>query len=193
MKKYIAVIAGLTVVIWAFGANLDISATKGPLSPSLSLLLPSFSIPSLKVPNLGNAPAGAAAWNVWEEYLEAARDHDLARVKALSHKISPTCADPALEAECFTLMDSVYFFASGLTAAEFRHVEADARQIIMYTDGPEVKLFYFTRDQNGSPLVLGLRFCDDTNAPEGGTCADLNVDTGDDDTDGWWNSIESFF
>lgn len=89
-------------------------------------------------------------------------------------------------------MDSVYRFGQELSADEFNYIEADSRQIIMYTDGPERKILYFTQNPDGIK-VLGLRFCSEDEENPELTCADLNVDTRDDDGDGWWNSTESLF
>lgn len=132
------------------------------------------------------------AWQVFRNYLEFARMHDLAGIRSLSHQISATCDDVSREEECFALMDSVYAIASPLEAAEFRHILADRWQIIMFTDPPVVAILYFTRDERGTPKVLGMRFCvedEDSRSP----CVETDPGKRDTDGNGWWDSIESLF
>ena len=156
---------------------------------------------SSEIPNIINSFTSTAdtdtnletdeAWQVFENYLEFARAHNLDGVKSLSYQISATCQDLAREAECLTLMDSVYAFGNALKKEDFSHVNYDNRQVILFTDAPNVAILYFTRDEKGVLKILGLRFCfEDENAP--GSCA-RNVARDDTDGDGWWDSTESLF
>jgi hypothetical protein len=193
MKKYLALTVALVVVGWAMWQYLPaIQAPRGLNATSSAPLLPSFTVPSFKLPALESAPLKALAWNTWGNYRAAAKAHDLEKLKGLSHQLSPACADALRESECFNLMDSVYALTSDFKLEDFQYIEADAKQIIMYTDGPDRKILYFTREGNALK-VLGVRFCMEDDEDPGLTCADLNADTRDDDADGWWNSTESLF
>jgi hypothetical protein len=193
MKKYLALIVALAVVGWAMWKYLPaVSAPSGLNATSSAPLLPSFTVPSFKLPALESAPLKALAWDAWEKYLAAAKAHDLEKLKGLSHQLSPACADALRKEECFALMDSVSGLTGDFKLEDFQYIEADAKQIIMYTNGPDRKILYFTRE--GDALkILGVRFCSEDEEDPGLTCADLNADTRDDDGDSWWNSTESLF
>jgi len=137
-------------------------------------------------------PTKREAWTTFEQYLEFAKTHDMAGIRSLSHQISETCRDISREAECFVLMDSVYNIAGGFKLSDFKHIQADERQIIMYTDGPTVVILFFTRDQSGTPKVLGMRLCleDKTSL---GSCVENDPDKRDLDHNGWWDSVETLF
>ncbi|MDO8424161.1 MAG: hypothetical protein Q7S54_00940 [bacterium] len=190
----VATTAALVVTGLAFFGDFNLEGARDGILPDISLGLPSFSVPSWQAPSLDSLSAGALAWATWENYLEKARNHDLAGIRALSYQISPTCNNPAQEEACFELMDSIYNFGEMLKQGDFKYIEADTKQIVMYTDGPEVGILYFTRDgKSGAPKVLGLRFCFENEPDPKESCADENVNTKDDDRDGWWNSVESLF
>lgn len=147
---------------------------------------------------LGNlvseSPSNASneAWTTLQNYLEFARTRNLPGIRSLSHQVSATCNDPSREKECFALMDSVYAFASQLKLSEFKHIQMDERQIIMFTDGPTVAILYFTKDIDGTSKVLGLRFClEDETVQE--RCIETGSIRHDEDGDGWWDSVESLF
>lgn len=131
-------------------------------------------------------------WEIFQDYLEFARTHNLAGIRNLSHQISDTCNDPEREAECFTLMDSVYIIGSSLEATDFKHVLEDERQIIMFTNGPAVAMLFFTKDEGGNIKMLGLRFCfeDETTV---GTCLKTGSARQDSNNNGWWDNVESLF
>jgi len=132
------------------------------------------------------------AWTTFENYLEFARTHNLSGIRSLSHQISSACNDSLREEECFALMDNVYTVASRLELSEFKHIQMDKRQIIMFTDGPVVAILYFTRDVNGTPKMLGLRFClEDETKKE--NCVETEPGRRDLDSNGWWDSVESLF
>jgi hypothetical protein len=133
-------------------------------------------------------------WKVFQNYLEFAKNHDLEGVKSLSYQMSATCLDPAKEKECFALMDSVYNIASGFKSEEFPNIEYDERQIIMFSDVEDQMqaVLYFTRTEDGTPKILGLRFC----AVEESTpnkCVETDPQLRDRDNNGWWDSVESLF
>lgn len=133
------------------------------------------------------------AWRVFENYLKFARLHNLAGVKSLSHQISATCNDPLRIEECFALMDNVYGILSPFQQSDFRHIEEDNRQIVMYTDGPVVAILFFTKDLDGALKVLGLRFCLEVEDEGAEPCVEADQIRGDQDGNGWWDSVESLF
>ncbi|MEK7175912.1 MAG: hypothetical protein AAB695_00875, partial [Patescibacteria group bacterium] len=115
-----------------------------------------FFRPDLNFPGLfpDNDPIKTEAWNVFERYLEFAKNHDLTGLKALSHQTSGACADPAQEETCFALMDGIYKIGKTFDRSGFKYKAADARQIIMYTNGPNRTFLYFTIDPESNPKVL---------------------------------------
>lgn len=201
--KNIAVTVALAVVLLAIGGSLYKPSGSAGLSRDATTLLPSFSFPTLNVPTLENTPVGTMAWNTWKQYLEAAKDHDLNKIKSLSHQLSPACQDTAREAECFGLMDSVYAFGSAFKAEDFTKIFSDDRQIIMMTKYAETgeeggqpvqTVLFFTRTPDGTPKVLSLRFCfQDQATAEGGDCVETDPDKRDLDNNGWWDSVEALF
>lgn len=89
-------------------------------------------------------------------------------------------------------MDNVYEILSPFKQSDFKHIEEDERQIIMFTDGPVVAILYFTRDRSGVTKVLGLRFCLE-NETEPGSCVETDPRERDQNNNGWWDSVESLF
>jgi|SRR3989344_206616 len=155
---------------------------------------------SSEVPNIINSFTSTTdtnletdeAWQVFEKYLEFARTHNLEGVKSLSHQISATCSDPLQTEECNALMDSVYAFAKNFRQSDFKYVQGDGRQIIMWTDGPVTAILFFTKDTSGLPKVLGLRFCI-TNESGLDSCIETDPAKRDLDGNGWWDKVESLF
>ncbi|MDP2641903.1 MAG: hypothetical protein Q8P21_01265 [bacterium] len=195
MNKYIAVVAAI-VVVGIFSANSYKApdgfsfSSRNTSVPPLPFSIPSF--PSLKIPMPGPEAEKEAAWSVWQNYLEFARQHDLAGIRNVSHQISATCNDPIRETECFALMDSVYAIGSTLSADALKYVYYDNRQIVMATDGPVVGTLFFTKTNNSYIKVLGLRLCfeDETSVEK---CVKPESIKQDEDSNGWWNSVESLF
>ena len=159
-------------------------------STELASIITSLDISDLSRPWLGEPKH--EAWQVFQNYLEFARTHDLIGIESLSHQISATCFDPSREKECLALMDNVYAIGSSLKASDFTNVQEDKRQIIMFTDGPVVTTLYFTRKENGTLKVLGMRFCfEDETVSD--SCVETNPVKRDQDNNGWWDSVESLF
>ena len=194
IKKQITVLVALLatgIIFFISTQNFEIkrpTANNGSSIPSLS----SFPTLSLKIPRLDDIAVATEAWIIFQNYLEFARTHNFAVFTSLSHQISPACFDPSREKECFALMDSVYSFSSYLEKSNFKYIQADERQIIMYTDAPTVAILYFTKDDTGTIKVLGLRFCFEDESTLG-TCVKTDSIKGDEDGDGWWDSVESLF
>ena len=138
-------------------------------------------------------PPKHEAWQVFENYLEFARTHNLDGIKSLSHQISATCLDETRTEECFALMDNLYNIASTLRQSDFRYIEEDSRQIIMSTDGPVVAILFFTKDLTGTPKVLGLRFCIESGEVGTEPCVEIDPAKRDLDENGWWDKVESLF
>ncbi len=194
-NKQTAVILAIFVVgTILFANNYTFEIGKPAPSRGSSIVLPSFSLPSFKILPANDAAVTAEAWMVFEKYLEFAKNHDLPGLRSLSHQISATCNDPAKENDCFALMDSVYSFAGNLKLSEFKHIQSDERQIIMYTDGPAVAMLYFTRNKNdiNDIKVLGMRFCFEDEQTVG-TCVKTDSIKHDVNGNGWWDSVESLF
>ena len=89
-------------------------------------------------------------------------------------------------------MDNVYNVASGLKLEDFKHIQSDNRQIIIFTDGPVVTTIYFTRDNIKNPKILGISLCleDEENKDK---CVETDSIKQDEDGDGWWDIIEERF
>ena len=154
------------------------------------------------MPLAQSSSVGTLAWDTLEQYLEVAKAHDLPKVKSLSHQLSPTCQDPVREAECFNLMDSVYGFGSTFKESDFTQVFADEKQIVMmteYAENPEVGqqavqiVLFFTRDPDGTPKVLSMRFCFKEPGTAPSNCVETDPKSRDLDNNGWWDSVEALF
>lgn len=200
-KQHIAVAVALVVVGFAFFPSLfqmiedpGNSSTPRPLS----LELPN---PFLSLPDFSNQNVADEAWATFEDYLDAARAHDLARLRSISHQISPACADPARIEECYGLMDSVVFFSEGLKQSDFTNSASDARQTVLSTnymaiegaEAPIKAVLYFTRGSSGEHKMLGLRFCFGDKDNEKDSCVETRESERDRDGNGWWDDVEALF
>lgn len=106
----------------------------------------------------------AKAWGVFEQYVTAAKAHDLAAVTSLSYQISATCKDPKQQTNCFKAMDTVASTTKSFKESDFTTVLFDAKQIILLTPWHEEETdiafgearseIYFTRDSKGVPKIL---------------------------------------
>ena len=187
MTKYIGfIVLILAIVLLAIGSSYK-KVREGRVTNPLSNL----SFPGFEITNPENAITGARAWATWQNYLEFAKNHDLKGIRESSHQISDTCNDPSKETECFAMMDNVYAIGSELESSAFKYIQADEKQIILFTDRPVVTSLYFTRTEDGTPKLLGLRFCSEQ---EGDTpCIETDPEKKDLNDNGWWDSVESFF
>lgn len=190
-KQFIAVITVLAIGGVVLFTNIHRPVINKSIKIELPTITHSISFPSLNVMPIGDSLVVAQAWTTLKYYLEFAHTHNLAGIKSLSYQTSSTCNDTAKESECFALMDNVYELVSVLKLEEFKYVQIDERQIVMYTDGPIITILYFIRDKDDIPKILGLRFCYEyENMPD--SCA-KNITKNDANSDGWWDSIESLF
>lgn len=109
------------------------------------------------------------AWLVLQDYLEAAKNHDIVGIKNLSHQLSSSCQDITSEEnknKCFDLMDNVYQIGITLKESDYINVWSDSKQIILFTDSTKtedentlassVALLYFTVDSKDNPKILGM-------------------------------------
>lgn len=193
MNKWtIAILAIIVLATILFMATRSIEVEELTPARDLSLTIPSLSPPSLDILPNDDARLSSQAWDTFQKYLKFAHEHDLIGIRSLSHQISSTCNDPLKEADCFALMDSVFALANQFTLSDFKNIKADEKQIIMYTEGPNVIILYFTRNEDGTPKVLSMKFCFEDEATKN-SCAETNASTRDSDADGWWDSVESLF
>lgn len=104
------------------------------------------------------------AWAVMQNYLVAAKAHDLKALTAVSYQVSDVCKDPKQQIECFKRMDSAYAMGTQFKQADLKNIISDKKQIILTSDyqlqeeaaGASYSRYiaYFTRDANGTPQVL---------------------------------------
>jgi hypothetical protein len=195
MTKYIAVTAGIVVVLGALLLGSYGNVGQGLLVKDFSLFPLNFTLaPSripLEIPNLNATKEEKAAWDTFEKYLDSARAHDIEGLRTVSYKISSICNDASKQSECFGLMDNVYAIGSEFKQADFRHAAFDDRQLVMYTDYEPMRfILAFVREGESGLKLLGIKWCF---APEEGGVDDcINVDpaTRDADKNGWWDSLE---
>lgn len=200
MKRNIAVVISVIVVLGAllgssYQLNRPDSSSKGLALSPISL------VPSdlkLKIPTLENISVSGQAWSVFQEYLAAAKVHDLNRLRKVSHQISATCNNPAMTVECNALMDGVYFLAKDWRQSDFMKVLFDDRQIVLATEfvkkgdqEPAQIAIFFTRDNTGSPKVLSIQLCAESSTGE--RCFEEDDLKRDADGNGWWDSVEALF
>lgn len=218
IKKYIAIAVALVVVLIALVPQarhwvseniahinvkpLNTATTTGPGS------LSGFSVPVLTFGNIGATPVAIEAWGVFQNYLVAAKSHDIAYLKSLSYQISPACeaalTDKTKTADCEELMDSVVFFTQRFKQSDFVRVAYDDKQIVLATEYIKISdaeelvktVIYFVhlpaQAGDGSPKVLGIRFCVGEEG-ESDECVETSAEKRDSDQDGWWDDVESLF
>jgi hypothetical protein len=110
------------------------------------------------------------AEEVFTLYLNAAKNHDIKKIKELSTKLTSTCLDATKTKECHALMDTAYYFGSDISFENLTNVWGDSNQLILsspfsFASSSDVgtstaawirKIIYFTLDKEGNPKVLYL-------------------------------------
>jgi len=206
------IIVGLAIIAYLlFLLFTNINRSNPPKKYSVgttTVSLPNFSsdtqitIPKL---NLKDSIVGASAWQIFGDYRDAAQNHNLVKIKELSHQLSLTCSDKSKEIECFAIMDGFYESTKDFKITDFTNTIYDDKQIISYTEYKSEGLdeaskerfgrilMYFTRDSSGSPRLLNIRFCstDDLNTPD--DCVEKDPNKRDLDNNGWWDTLENLF
>lgn len=206
MKKSIAVVLAVIVVLGAFVARKEVASffaslprpTGGPGRDLLS----DFNVPVITFTSIKDAPVAMEAWSTFEAYRAAAKAHDLAKVNALSYQLSAECkaalADNTKMESCAELMDSVVFFTQDFKQSDFTRVAYDAKQIVLATDymaipdaeEPIKTVIYFVREP--STKVLGIRFCIG-NESQADECVETSPEKRDSNKNGWWDDVEQLF
>ena len=95
-------------------------------------------------------------------YLEAAKNHDLEKLKNYSFSLSPACLDETRKAECDNLMDSVYGFGSELERSDFKHSKFNDKGGIIYTDYAEegeMRFVLVFMRENSELKISDIRYC----------------------------------
>ena len=162
-----------------------------PATPNLSASIPTLKAPELNITPAKQSSVAKQAWTTWENYIKFAKAHNLAGVRSLAYQMSDTCNDPTKEKECFELMDSVVGFSTFFNKELFTHSAYDDKQIVLWTDGPNIATLYFTRDENGNPKVLALRICQE--GPSAKKCIETDPALRDTNNNGWWDTVETSF
>jgi len=108
------------------------------------------------------------AWLVLQEYLKAAKEHDIEKIKTLSYQIGESCNNYNQTAsstdDCNDRMDTVHYFGNNLKRGNFKNTWSDSKQIILTTDlkreENETAIFlsraiiYFIIDEDGNIKLL---------------------------------------
>ena len=108
------------------------------------------------------------AWLVLEQYLRAAKKHEVETIKQLSYQIGDSCAKYGQTAssteDCDRRMDTVAFFGSTLKKSDFKNMWSDSKQIILTTELERMDnatlaslskaIIYFVVDKNGTIKLL---------------------------------------
>lgn len=158
--------------------------------------LPKFSFPTINLSAIKLSPGSdtlvsTEAWKTFGDYLEYARTGNIDGVRSLSHQVSSVCSDPSRENECLSAMENVYAIAGEFEVSDFKNVTFDDKQILLYTDGPERTILYFTRTDTGAPRVLGIQFCLELEGTD--KCVETDPSLRDTDGNGWWDRVEALF
>lgn len=195
MKNILILVVLALVVI---GAGLFLK--PGKLSTPIASSTPIGFDPSLSIPNLADAPVEAQAWGNFQDYLKAAKNHDLESLKKFSYQLSGACSDTTKQEECFQLMDSLVAVTSDFKLSDFKHIDYDDKQVVMSTDympltEPTKAVLYFVRAEDKFPKMLAIRFCygDESKSPEQMKCVNTDPTTRDKDKNGWWDDVEALF
>lgn len=174
MKKNILYIVGIVILI-LLAINLNKDFKRGEKEVLLNeVTTESTNEPSLQKESISTEvktlSVDQRAWQTVVNYKEAARTHNLSAIKELAYKVSSACVgaetDTSKQSECFSRLDSAYSLLSSLHREDFTTALFDSKQIILIskprTTEDETKktvertLFYFTRDADGNPKILGI-------------------------------------
>ena len=189
MKKAIAAVGAVVVVaIFIFKGFLPIENLNSPLLSYIGL-------------KENPEEVRDSAWQTFAQYRSYAEASDIEGVKTLSHQVSATCQNEATLEECKELMNSVFLFTSDWDKEEFPQVFFDDKQIVLSTGAAVVgengekamTSIIYTRTSDGTPKVLGIKFCvgEEASSPE--KCVNTNPSTRDTNKNGWWDDIEARF
>ncbi len=151
MKNKILIAVGAIFIISALIFGLKVNKAKAPLETeavSMATTTIATTTATSTKPEIKNF-LSHMAWTVFENYLNFAKDKNLAGVKSLSHQLSPTCADATKTEDCNTLMDSAYSFGKDMKEKDFVVIWSDSKQIILSTN--------FKRQEIGTTTVAYTR------------------------------------
>lgn len=167
-KKLILLFVGLIVLgavsgfVWKKNQNARL-ASRTLTSEEISTILIASSTRATTDEQLAQSHE---AWNAFTSYLEAAKNHDLTSLKALSYQLSSTCTNPESKTQCEGLMDTVAEVGSLFKESDFTHVLSDEKQIILATDykkedypvlrGYSRGAIYFVRSEDNTLKVLAF-------------------------------------
>ncbi|HEY4515791.1 MAG TPA: hypothetical protein VJH67_01235 [Candidatus Paceibacterota bacterium] len=103
------------------------------------------------------------AWNVFQDYLTASREHDLERMKTLAHHLSSVCEDSPESDDCKTRMDTVALIGGEFNKSNFKNVWSDEKQLVLVTNWDEQdtedtiirmrQIIYFLKSEGEIKLV----------------------------------------
>jgi hypothetical protein len=74
------------------------------------------------------------AWQTFQNYLAANKNHDIAKVKSLVYKMSPVCENKASTTECFARMDAAYEFGTKMKRFDMVNFREDNKQAILSSE-----------------------------------------------------------
>ena len=108
------------------------------------------------------------AWLVLQDYLKAAKEYDIEKVKMLSYQIGSSCnnynQNASTTKDCNDRMDTVYYFGSNFKKSDFKNAWSDSKQIILSSNlkreendtlvGLSKAIIYFIIDAEGKIKVL---------------------------------------
>lgn len=100
---------------------------------------------------------------VFDEYLAAAKAHDLEKLSALSYQLSETCKDESKRKDCEALMDNVAYFGTAFSRENMKVFGRDRKQIILAGEFQEIlegdvpsitrPIIYFVREDDAVKLL----------------------------------------
>ncbi|MBX4199095.1 hypothetical protein KW800_02350 [Candidatus Parcubacteria bacterium] len=170
MKKIILIVLALLLIV-GLGIGLSLrragapTVTQDELTATSTAATTTTVVSPLPKPTPGIRSDKDRAWDLFQKYLQAAKDHDLATVKSLSYQVSPDCFDAAKTKECNARMDTAYYYGSAIEKSSLTHVVGDAKQLILVGDYKEKideeaitltrRIVYFTK-QDGDIKFLSL-------------------------------------
>lgn len=160
-KRHIPIAVIVIVVLIAGGFWYE--HTSGSTGPFADYTEPAGPVAS-STSGIASDPVATAAWQTFEQYLSAAKTHNLSLLKRYTYKLSTICANRSSQTQCFAIMDRVAQIGLTFKESDFKNVIYDNRQIILSTDwrleesniqiGYGRSVIYFTRDTSGAPHVL---------------------------------------
>lgn len=167
MKNKILIGVGAILIISALLFGLRVNKAKAPVGTeevSVATTTTATTTGETTKPEIKNS-LSHTAWTVFENYLNFAKNQDIAGIKSLSHQLSLACSDATAIDDCSILVENAYFFGKDMKEKDFVNIWSDSKQIILSTNFKRQEIgtttatytrgiIYFTKDLKNNIKLL---------------------------------------